>query len=146
MMEHQIIKKMKKIVIIVLVLAVVGGIVGYTIYNKPHADIAASKPTEVLTAEALYSAYESDELKANKRFLGKIIDVSGTVIQVNQNEGRVVSLVLEAGGLIGGVACLLDEVDSDHRQDFKVGESVKMRCVCTGKLMDVELNRCVEIN
>ncbi len=137
---------MKKIIIGIFLLIAIGSIVGYKMYNKPHADIASAKPEVVLSAAELFRAYEENEITANEKHLGKIIEVSGKISQVNKTGGSVVSLGLETGDMMSGITCLLDEVNDNHRTDFSKGEEVRMRCVCTGRLMDIELNRCVEIN
>lgn len=136
---------MKKLLIAILILAVIGGIVGYKMYNKPHTDIASTKPEITLTATELFNDFDQDEQMANEKYLGKIVEVSGTINQVNKTDGEIVSVSLETGDLLAGMTCLLDEVDNSHRSDFSEGEDVTMRCICTGKLMDIELNRCVEI-
>ena len=137
---------MRRIIFIGLLIAVLlGGFVAYKMYNKPHADMSSIKVDIKLSAAELFSVYEADEVNADGNFLGKILQISGEIINVNKENGRVESLTLETGDVMTGVTCLLDEVDTNHRQDFKIGEKVTMNCVCTGKLMDIELNRCVEI-
>ncbi len=136
---------LKKGLIILLILGLVGGVVAYKMYNKPHADMAVVKPDFRLSAQELFTAFDDDENSANDTYLGKKIQLSGSIVDVVEQNGKVVSIYLDTGDLVSGIACLLDEVDNNHRADFKVGEKVTFNCVCAGKLMDVELNRCVEI-
>lgn len=136
---------MRRLLIILLVLALGGGFLAYNMYNKPHADMADVTPDVVLSTAELFKAFESDEDEANEKYLGKIIQISGVINSINSSEGEVVSLGLETGDMLAGLTCLLDEVDKKHRQDFKEGERVTLNCICTGKLMDIELNRCVEL-
>ena len=136
---------MKKIIIGLLFVVLIGGFVAYTMYNKPHADMSNIKVDASMSASELFKMYESDESAADGKYLGKIIQITGEVNNINLDNERVESLTLETGDMLTGVTCLLDEVNSNHRQDFKMGEKITLNCVCTGKLMDIELNRCVEI-
>jgi hypothetical protein len=136
---------MKKILLIGLVLALVGAMVAYKMYNKPHADMAQVKAEAKLSAKSLFEAFDVDENAANEKYLGKIIEVEGEINKVDKKDGKIVSLGLETGDMLAGLTCSLDDVDYNHRQDFAIGNVVTLRCKCTGKLMDIELNRCVEI-
>lgn len=128
-----------------LVLVLAGGVFGYKMYNKPHVDMSQAKPDATMTAQALYEAYEQSEDEANNIYLGKTIQITGEINAINLTDNKIESIGLETGDMLTGLTCLLDEVDSDHRADFKKGERVTFNCKCNGKLMDIELNRCVEI-
>ena len=109
---------MKKIIIGLLVAASLGGVVAYQMYNKPHADMSSIKVDARMSATELFKMYESDESAADGKYLGKIIQVTGEVNNINLDNGRVESLTLETGDMLTGVTCLLDEVNTNHRQDF----------------------------
>lgn len=137
---------MRKVIVIGVLLAILlGGLIAYKTYNKPHSDMSSIKVDAKMSASELYNSYESSESAADEKYLGKIIQITGEINDVNIENNRVESLSLETGDMISSVTCLLDEVNTDHRQNFKKGEKITLNCVCTGKLMDIELNRCVEI-
>ncbi|HMQ46098.1 MAG TPA: hypothetical protein PKA00_00095 [Saprospiraceae bacterium] len=134
---------MKNILIIIGVLAVAGGIGAYMLYNKPHQNMEKAKAAFEMSAESLFSEYETDESAADAKYLDQIVQVQGQVKEVTKENG-IVSVSLEAGGLMGGVNCELDELTKHARTDFQEGETVQFKCLCTGMLMDVVLVRCVE--
>ncbi len=136
---------MRKILIIALLMALAGGTIAYKMYNKPHKNMLKARADVTLSADKLFLAYELDETAADGQYLGKIIQVTGEVNRIDLKEDKVFGLGLETGDLLAGMTCLLDETYDQHRQDFNVGEKITLRCICTGKLMDIELNRCVEI-
>ena len=136
---------MKKILLIGVALALIGGTIAYKMYNKPHADMSSARADAEISAEDLFLAFEADEGKANEAYLGKIIEVNGEINKIDKKDGKIMSLGLETGDMLAGLTASLDEVNYNHRQDFVVGQTVTLRCKCTGKLMDIELNRCVEI-
>ena len=59
-------------------------------------------------------------------------------------EGRT-SITLESGSEMFGVICQLDNLTKHARTNFKEGEEIKLKGICTGVLMDVVLVRCVEV-
>lgn len=136
---------MKKILQIGLLLAIVGTAVGFMIYNKPHQDMQSAKSDFQMTATELFDYFESDEPTANKKYLDKVIEINGTVQLVSKDEDGMTAITLDAGGMLGGVICKLDDLTQHKRSQFEIGESVHFKGICTGMLMDVILVRCVEL-
>ncbi|RMD73561.1 MAG: hypothetical protein D6818_04545 [Bacteroidetes bacterium] len=128
----------------IALVVLIGGAAAYYMYNKPHQDMRRATPAFKLTATELFSEYDTDESTANEKYLGKVIEVSGTVRSVERGEEGRIAVTLESGHPMFGVVCELDELSEPRRTEFDEGEQVTFRCVCTGKLMDVVLNRCIE--
>ena len=99
-----------------------------------------------MTASELYDSFENNESGANEKYLDKIVEVSGTVLESKTNDEGIFSVTLEGGGMLGGVICQLDELSEHERTSFEAGESITFRGKCTGMLMDVVLVRCIEVN
>lgn len=135
---------MKRIIIIILAIALVGGIIAYQMYNKPHKDMTSAESDISIEASELLKAFETDESAANQQYNDKVIAVSGKVADVG-NEDGIVKVTLDAGNPLGGVICQLDELSEHDRTDFEIGETVTLKGLCTGYLMDVVLVRCVEV-
>ncbi len=134
---------MKKWILSLLAIGLLVGItVGVYMYNKPLESMDSQEAEITLSAVDLYTAFDSDEASANAQYLGKVIEVSGVIQTISDAEEGQPSILLDAGGLMGGVICRLDPTASST---FNVGQSVTFRGECTGKLMDVELARCVPV-
>jgi hypothetical protein len=138
---------LKKILILGAVLAGIGGGIGFYLWNKPHA--AIGKPDVSITATELAAEFGKDEDAATKKFMGDasktlIIQVSGKIVDV-KNDTSGIALALETGDPINGVSCVLDKFTKQVRTDFKVGEEVTLKGICTGKLSDVVIDRCVPV-
>lgn len=129
----------------VLAVIVIGGYIGYKMWNKPHRAVATAEADVKLEATDLYTQFTTDEATANSKYLDKIVQVCGTVSQVS-SENNVVSIQLDAGDPLGGVLCELDPLSEHKRTDFKPGEKVCFKGICSGYLSDVVLNRCSEVN
>lgn len=136
---------MKRFLLVLIGLALIGGGIGYYLYTKPLATLENVKPDFTLSAVELYEDFETDEPAAEARYLGKVLEVSGSVAQVELLEEGTANVALDGGGLLGGILCRFqkDQLPSRQIQD---GESITIKGQCTGKLMDVELTRCVIIN
>jgi len=135
---------MKKILITVIILGVVGAAIGLYLYNKPVADISDLKPDVKITASELFEKYSSDEMEANNSFLGKIVEVTGTVREISSDqEGK--TIILETGDMLAGINCGMSETSNSTIEKYKTGDNVTIRGECTGMVMDVVMVRCVII-
>ncbi|RMF02340.1 MAG: hypothetical protein D6772_03625 [Bacteroidetes bacterium] len=128
-----------------LLLALIGGGVGFYMWNKPHQNMQNASVDVNITAPQLFEAFSQDETTANAQYLDKVIQVSGTVKEVSQSPEGITKVTLDTGDDMFGVICQLDELSAHKRTDFRIGEEVSFKGKCTGMLMDVVLVRCVEV-
>jgi hypothetical protein len=134
-----------KIALFVVAFIVLSGILaGIYMFNLKHTDMAKAKPDFVLTATELQKAFENDETNASKKFINKIVEVSGRISLVKPSENNVISISLETGSDLSSVICTLPAVTDPSR--FKAGQELTIRGECSGFLMDVLMNNCAAIN
>jgi len=137
---------MKKFILLgLLAAAVIAGITGYRMWNKPHQNMQTADADIKVDATALYSEYETGDEAANAKYLGKIVEVSGTVRETTTDEGGTVKVMLDSGSEMAGIICELDPLSEHKRTTFQAGEQVRLKGKCDGFLMDVVLTRCVEV-
>ena len=136
---------MKKYLIYILLLGLIGAVFGFYMYNKPHKNIKNSKVDFTMEANQLFAVFEENEQEANTKYLDKIIEVTGTVRSVDAAEKGNISVILESENDMSGVICQLDNLTSPKRTNFSSGEKVTFKGICTGMLMDVVMVRCVEV-
>lgn len=135
---------MKKILLVVLALGLLGGGVGYYLWNKPHVNMANAKTDIAIDATALFNEYNADENAANAKYFDKVIAVTGKVKEVTNDEGTV-KVSLETGDANGFVVrCELSTTNAHPRTDFPVGETVTFKGACGGLNFDVLLTNCSE--
>ncbi|MBE7172147.1 MAG: hypothetical protein INR73_16285 [Williamsia sp.] len=128
----------------VLLLVIIGIFAyAYREYNRKPADLNDVQAEASVQASALVALYEKDEEKANKLYLGKAIDVSGTIAEINNQKDTSVNVLLGGKDDMHRVSCLLNPNQLDEIKKVKAGDPISLRGICTGYLMDVELNRCV---
>lgn len=127
---------MKKVLLIVLLLGVIGAGVGYYLYNKPVASLEHKKADLEITAAGLIEAYEADEKAADSIYLGKIIAVSGKITEITNEEGKL-KINLETSNPIALIICEMEAgVNADP---LKAGDEIKIKGLCSGYLSDVIL-------
>jgi hypothetical protein len=145
--------KTKKQRLFLLVLFVAGGgWYGYREYTRTNQDLTNVKADVKIVASALIHEYETNDSAANKKYLGKVIEVDGNVKKVEKDEAGLYTVVLGDTAGLSSVRC---SVDTLHRQDAAqliIGSSAIVRGACTGFNKDemglgsdVILNRCVII-
>lgn len=130
---------MKKFIPIILLLVIAGGALGYYMYNKPHAETKDAAADVTISPAELLAIYDQDEAKANEMYLDKIIEVEGTVKEVNLLESGG-SITLDTGNDMSAIICEFES--GDALGSVKAGDIVKVKGFCSGKLMDIVLVRC----
>lgn len=133
---------MKKIVLSTVLALSTGLGFAFYLYNKPHQGISNETPAFILKAETLVSEYDHDEKKANAKYLGKIVEVSGIVSEKTKDRTGNYNVTLQ-GPDLAGIGCEFENKVQDKLASLKEGQEVKIKGICTGVLMDVVLVDCV---
>ncbi|NDK56632.1 OB-fold protein [Pontibacter fetidus] len=134
---------MKKILLIVLSVAVIGIVAAVLLYNKPHRDTASAESDFAVAAPVLLQEFTTDEAAANQKYLDKVVAVRGKVKTMVPDEEGNINLTLDANNAMSGVICTIPKTDAESAANVKAGDEVTVKGVCTGVLMDVVLIRCV---
>lgn len=130
---------MKRILLIILLLLAIGGGVGYYMFTKKVPTLENQKADFELTANQLFDEFDADENAALAKYENKVIDVTGNVVSVKENEGTW-NIILEAeNAMAGGINC------SFSKDPGKLTDSHTIRGRCQGFLMDVVLNNCTTV-
>lgn len=112
---------------------------GYHLYTKPHQGAGAEEASVHISADSLYNKYAADEAGADSLFLGKVIEVQGTLLE-SQREGAFEVWILSSEQRGGGINCRMFN-KSEHAP--VQGSRVKIKGRCSGFLADVNLVDCV---
>ena len=120
-------------------------IIGVGLYNKPHVDIHKASADLIVMAEEVLQDYESNESKANRKYVDRIIEVEGRITKVSFDNGNsIVTLEGEAGK--PGIICQMLPEHNLNVLKNKEQSSVKIKGICTGYLIDVMMVRCVFVD
>jgi hypothetical protein len=129
----------KKIFVVVLLLAAIGVCTGiYLFYKKPET--VDDKKGIAVTAIALAKEFGENEQAANTKYLNKVIEVSGIVSETEQNQDGGLMVILDTGDPMVGVQCAMREkglaVDK--------GKEMTIKGFCSGSgITGVSLTDCI---
>ena len=129
----------------VLVAALVSAYLAVTIYNKPHINVSRATPKVSLIAKTLLDDFQLDENLANTKYLEQIIQVTGKISHLDIANGNGI-VVLKDGNSFGSIMCHLSPEENEKLVTLKEGQSITIKGICTGYLMDVILIKCILIN
>lgn len=138
---------MKKLLLFLLAAAAVGGGIGYYLYNKAPEGVSNKKADHMTTPQALLADFQNDETAANAKYLGKVTQIEGTILEIVPGQDLVMQVVLETGDAMSRVSCTLEEdKDTFLARKLQKGNTVKIKGECTGILDDVIIERAVIVD
>ncbi len=112
---------------------------------RPNKGLIKTSPDYTFDAINFYVLYEGEEAKGDLLFIDKIIQVTGTVAEVIQEDNNNIAVILRDDLSFAGVNCSMDGRYLDENTEFKTGDMVTIKGICAGMLMDVILKRCVVV-
>ena len=133
-------KKIRYILIFLFLAFIAAFITWKYTFKKSELNVSSHKTDIIIDAPLLLQAFSTNEDSANVRYLDKIILVTGTVGSVTQ-DSLGYSVYLKDNAALSGIMCSFEEKAFDPAL-IKVGSQVSIKGLCTGYLMDVELNKC----
>jgi hypothetical protein len=129
----------KKLLLFILFAALVGVTIGVYEWNKPAKKAEDVKGIQI-TALALSKAYSTNEKAADALYLNKVIEVSGTVGEVDKNEDGGTMIVLQTDDPATGIQCAL----RDKAATATKGQAIIIKGFCSGNgITGVSLTSCV---
>jgi hypothetical protein len=129
----------------IFIVGIIGGSYGLYMFFKKHKDLAKEKPDFTLTSGILAAEFDADETAASKKYIDKIVEVTGLVESIEMGTDSTINVTLKESGASAGVICAFQ---GRGIEDVKVkkGDHATMRGDCSGFLFDVLLNNCVLIS
>lgn len=85
---------LKKILIAGLVLAVIGGAIGYYMYNKPHRDIFSEDPIFTGEVSELSQTLSESDSLFNALYTDQVVTLTGAVTNVGESSFTFENIVI----------------------------------------------------
>jgi len=130
--------KKRKIIKIIAILGVagilIGGGIGFYMFNKPHRDVQSTDADYSLTASEIVLEYLSDIEAANQKYLSangdsKILEITGVISKISEDyNGQKVVLFMGDQGKAGVRATFTQETNSSL-EDVQVGQTITVKGV-----------------
>ena len=133
--------KKKTLLISIIGIILIAG-VGYLIKDtfRGHKSTDKKKPSVCIDATELVKEFTADEAMSFEKYAGKIVEVTGRIDEIENNEAGL-KIFLRKEGDFEGVSCAMSE--GYNEEDFKIGSAIKIRGECDGFILDVTMKRCV---
>lgn len=112
-------------------------------YNLKATDMSKAKPDFVISASDLQKEFEIDETAASKKYINKILEITGKIGSVKPSGNKVLSISLVTGNELSSVICTFPAISDTSK--LIMGNDITLRGQCSGFLMDVLLNNCAVI-
>jgi len=139
-------KKIFKIILIVVGVGIlIGGSVGYYMFNKPARDVQNTKTDFSYNASEIVNEYLTDAQKANDKYLdeagnSKVLEISGVVSKISEDFNNQKVILLKAASDNAGVSCTFTPETNANTQNIKIGDRITVKGVIrSGASFDADL-------
>lgn len=134
---------MKKIILSILVLAIIGAAGTYYyafVYSKNRKFDMVNADAMTIEANTLVKAFQENETEANKNYLDKVLMISGTISATDQTQTGERTLTLSSDDPFAGVMVTLDSTEAAQ---VNMNDKVTVKGFCKGFLSDVVVTSAV---
>ena len=140
-------KNLYRVLILFLLCIGIAGSIGFYFFNKGPLDIKQRNGIKV-EAKDLYNLYSTDSILAKKTYTGKILQVSGEVVEVTTNAENIKVITLNTGIPGASINCTMDELN----EKLVSSKKVEVKGICSGigeedpdlgVKADIYLSRCI---
>lgn len=124
--------------LVVLIVVIVGILY---VYNKPHRNVVGEAPTYSSSLDKMHNEFSADEEKASQKYFNKVVELSGTLTDLNKGENGGYNFVLESDGRTASG----EIVELEYKESDLIGEKVKVKGLFIGYenlLEEIQLSEC----
>lgn len=112
-------------------------------YSRSVANLADITPQEKMDATELAKAYDENEMAADKKYAGKIIEVTGVISSIYNEDDTIINVLLNTDDFLPKISCSMAVSEIPAIKKYTIHQPIIIKGYCTGYLLDVKLNRCV---
>ena len=131
----------KKYFIIIAIIVLIVAAWVYHLFTANRPGLAGVNADISINAVDLYNQFQSDENTADKKYLDKVIEIKGTITDIQQTD-TTLSIELK-GADSGGINCGVANDGHDKTLSFQKGAIITVKGRCSGFLMDVNMVDCI---
>ena len=118
----------RKWIWIVLAVVLIAALAGYRMFSRTNPDVVQARPDFVVSAVDLIAAFEKDSSNAAKKYAGKIIQVSGTVMSIDTAGAVVLGTANSPSVVVVG----LEQRHMSDLEQIKAGEELALQGLYSG--------------
>ena len=143
-------KRTRTWLLVLLVLLVLGGGYAYREFNRKAASIVDEPPVVNTGTTKILEDFSKDLQSANAQYLGKVLQLNGTIEKVETDKKGFVTIVLGDTASSSSVRCSMDSTQASGASGLAASTLVTIKGICTGYSpdelglgADLVLNRCI---
>ena len=106
-------------------------------------EVKSQAPVHKLSAAQLWAEYDANEVAADQKYKGKVIEVSGQVDNIGKDITDAIYVTLSTGEYLANVQCFFSDKHADAAAQLRKGQAITVRGRCDGMLMNVFVKGCV---
>lgn len=137
--------KIKYVIGVFLLVILVSTGIGLKMFFKPHAEISKMNIDFQLNAPDLMNEFQQNETAATAKYSEKVLEISGKVVAKTTLENGIDIVVLEDE--MQGISCQLDSAWAKRNQAaiqaLSTGQTIKVKGICKGYLMEIKVSPAV---
>lgn len=115
--------------------------VGSTETDKDTQKVQSQAASYTVSANQLYSEYNSNEVAADAKYKGKVVIVSGTIQDIGKDIMDDAYIVIGGQGFLDGVQCTFTKGEQSSVARLSKGQQVTVKGVVAGKMGNVLVNK-----
>ena len=108
--------------------------------DAPSID-SGTEPVLSVNSKTLYKDYSNNEIAADDKYKGKIIQVNGTIRDIGNDIMDDAYVTLIGDEFFGDIQCYFN--DKSNVVDLKKGQRITVVGYCDGLFMNVLLKNCI---
>ena len=106
--------------------------------------VPTPSPVEAISADALFSAYDQNEVEADQTYKGRTMTINGRVGSINKDFTNSVYIILPSSqNMFEGVHAEIVDTEAAKSAQLRKGQRISLTCEVEGKVvMDVIAKNC----
>lgn len=100
-------------------------------------DSAKLKADYKLASAVLWNEYEENEVNADTKYKGKILEVTGMIDNIGTDITNTLYITLEGDDFVGSIQCFFNDKYKSDVAKLTKGQKVTIRGRCEGKFLNV---------
>lgn len=93
----------------------------------------------------IFQAFLKNETDSNQKYVGKILEVVGTIKKVKTTSNGTMDILLDVNNS-GSVVCNFPKENNSIASKVQAGGIVKIKGICSGYLLNVMMDDCILIH
>ena len=111
--------------------------------SKTQVQVASAKTEYTISAKKLYSAYDENEVGADMKYKGKVIEVNGYISDIGKDIMDDIYVTLEADEYFGSIQCFFSDDYAAKAAQLSKGQKITIKGMCDGLMMNVLMRGCI---